>query len=148
MFRKIIWATDGSELAERALPFAVELASPEGELIAVHVNELLGGRAAGYPLRADEPELEQDLKARVAELREQGVNARLALVKTGTLGAAAALADAADSFGADAIVIGTHGRGAIGSALLGSVARTLLHQARVPVLAVPVLRVAAVAATS
>jgi nucleotide-binding universal stress UspA family protein len=142
MFRKIIWATDGSELAERALPFALELAGAEGEVVAVHVNELLGGRAGGYPLRADEPEIQRELEARVAELRAQGVDARLAIVTTGSAGPAGAIADAAETFGADAIVIGTHGRGAIGSAVLGSVARGLLHESRLPVLAVPVLRLA------
>ena len=51
MFKTIIWATDGSEAADRALPYAEELAEGDDRaLIVVHVKELLGGRAAGYPV--------------------------------------------------------------------------------------------------
>jgi nucleotide-binding universal stress UspA family protein len=143
MFKKIVWATDGSELAERALPFAADLAStPDAELIAVHVNELLVGRAGGYPFRADEPEIEHELETRVGALRERGVPARLVVITTGGASTATAIAEAADTFDADVIVIGTHGRGAIASAVLGSVARQLLHKAHRPVLAVPVLHLA------
>lgn len=58
MFKTIIWATDGSDAAERALEYAKQLASYEGgELIAVHANELLAGRGGGYPVLADEDDL-------------------------------------------------------------------------------------------
>jgi nucleotide-binding universal stress UspA family protein len=43
----------------------------------------------------------------------------------------------ASSLGSELIVVGTHGRGAVGRALLGSVARRLIAVARVPVLVVP-----------
>jgi nucleotide-binding universal stress UspA family protein len=143
MFKKVVWATDGSELAERALPFALGLASGDvAELIAVHVKELLVGRAGGYPLRADEPEIERQLETSVAELRERGVPARLVVITTGGAGTAASIAEAADAYGADVIVVGTHGRGAIAGTVLGSVARQLLHKAHQPVLAVPVLHLA------
>jgi nucleotide-binding universal stress UspA family protein len=39
--------------------------------------------------------------------------------------------------GVDQIVMGTHGRGAIATLLIGSVAQRVLHEARVPVLLVP-----------
>jgi len=42
----------------------------------------------------------------------------------------------ADELGADLIVIGTHGRGAIGRAILGSVAQQVVRLARQPVLTV------------
>ena len=42
----------------------------------------------------------------------------------------------ADSIDADMIVVGSHGRGAIATAFLGSVSRGVLHEARRPVLVV------------
>jgi nucleotide-binding universal stress UspA family protein len=46
------------------------------------------------------------------------------------------IVELADSIGADLIVVGSHGHGAISSALLGSVSRGILHRARRPVLVV------------
>lgn len=137
MFEKIVWATDGSEFAERALRFALELADRDGtEIVAVHVNELIGSH---YPVLADEDDIRRALEAKVEDLRGRGIRARLLVVTTGPADIAGAIADAATTVAADAIVVGTHGRGGVGSALLGSVARRLLHKADCPVLAVPVL---------
>jgi nucleotide-binding universal stress UspA family protein len=49
-----------------------------------------------------------------------------------------ALTDAAE--GADLLVVGSHGRGALGSMLLGSVSRGVLHHAACPVAVVPAER--------
>ena len=58
MFETIVWATDGSELADRALPYVKELARTNGSrIVAVHANELLRGRFGGAPLLADEPDV-------------------------------------------------------------------------------------------
>ncbi len=63
MFRTIIWATDGSETADRALPYAKELAGgADGRLIVVHSKELLVGRAGGHPVLADEDEVETKIE--------------------------------------------------------------------------------------
>lgn len=60
MFKNVVWATDGSEVADRGLLFAEALAAGEGsQLVVVHCREFfVGGRAYGYPLNADEDELE------------------------------------------------------------------------------------------
>ena len=58
MFKTILWATDGSANADRALPYAKELAEASGaKLVVAHCRELLMGRSSGLPVNADEPEL-------------------------------------------------------------------------------------------
>jgi nucleotide-binding universal stress UspA family protein len=55
MFKTIVWATDGSEGADRVLPFAKGLAQGDDRaLVAVHAKELLQGER---PLHAGEHEL-------------------------------------------------------------------------------------------
>ena len=57
MFETIIWATDGSEVADHAFPFAKELAAREdAKLLVLHCSEVFVGRAGGWPVRADEEE--------------------------------------------------------------------------------------------
>jgi nucleotide-binding universal stress UspA family protein len=136
MFETIVWATDGSELADRALPLVTELARVhEAKVIVVHANELLAGRFGAAPLLADEEELRARFGRQVTELRDAGLDAELVL-ETGTDGVAGLIAAAAAEVDADLIVVGTHGRGAVAGALLGSVAKGLLHVAKCPVLAV------------
>lgn len=137
MFETIVWATDGSELADRALDQARQLAERHrSRIVAVHANAVLTGRAGGAPLLADEPDIREKLADQVAELRSAGFDARLE-VRTGTHATAALIKEAADEVDADLIVVGTHGRGPVGAAVLGSVARALCHTSSCPVLVVP-----------
>jgi nucleotide-binding universal stress UspA family protein len=139
MFKTIIWATDGSETADEALPFAKALAELEqGRLIAVHGRELfVSGRATGLPVLAAEQELEAKIDRQVQELRSTGVDATLNLVSEPASHAAQTLAQVARDVEADAIVVATRGQGPIAGALVGSVTQQLLHFAPCPVLAVP-----------
>ena len=143
MFETIVWATDGSELADRALLHVMELARlHHAKIVAVHANELLYGRYGGAPLLADEPDLREKIEKQVMELRESGFDVELEL-PTGGSDVPALVAKAAEAVGADLIVVGTHGHGGIAAAVLGSVARGLLHTAHCPVLAIPPARVPA-----
>jgi nucleotide-binding universal stress UspA family protein len=136
MFKTIVWATDGSELADAALEQVRELAQHDGSrIVAVHANELLRGRFSG-PLLADEPELEKKIGKQVEELRSVGVDATLE-IRSGNKDVATLIADAAEEADAGLIVVGTHGHGGFTAALLGSVARALCHTAGRPVLVVP-----------
>lgn len=139
MFETIIWATDGSEAADGALPFARALAElANGSLIAVHAKEVfVGGRATGLPVMADENELETKIDRQVKELRSVGVDATFKLVSGKTSNPAHMIARVARDVAADAIVVGTRGHGPIAGAVVGSVAQHLLHVAPCPVLAVP-----------
>lgn len=139
MFKKILWATDGSEAADKALPYVKTLAKEGGASVdVVHVIEhLLGPRAGGDPLNVDEPEVRARLEQQVAELSSEGVQAELKVVEGHQRIAAHAIADAAKESGADVIVVGTRGHTAVGSLVLGSVTQRLLHIAPCAVLAVP-----------
>jgi len=138
MFKTIVWATDGSETAGHALPFALELvARDSAKLVVVHVRELVVGRMGGYPMYADEPETRTRLAEQVASLRETGVDAVL-VERSCTSGHAAGLiAEVAEEHDAGLIVVGTHGHTRIGGALIGSTTQELLHAGKVPVFAVP-----------
>jgi nucleotide-binding universal stress UspA family protein len=138
MFKVIVWASDGSEHADRALEYARGLAEEgSASLIAVHVKEILVGRAGGYPVQYDEEEIEQKIHGQVNALKDAGLNANYEQLGTTAGGAAHAIADAAKDAGADLIVVGTRGQGPISGLLLGSVTNRLLHVAPSPVLAVP-----------
>jgi nucleotide-binding universal stress UspA family protein len=139
MFKTILWATDGSEIADSALPFAKTLASGKNaELIVLHSNEIfIGGRATGLPVFADEEELQAKIDHQVDELRADGFDARFILVPSTSKGSAEVIADAARETSADVIVIGTHGHAPILGVVAGSVAQQLLHLAPCPVMVVP-----------
>jgi nucleotide-binding universal stress UspA family protein len=137
MFETIAWATDGSEFADKALEHVRELAEIHGSrIVAVHANELLTGRYGGGPLLADEPDLREKIAGQVDELRAAGFKAELK-VRIGSQDVAKLVEKAADEVGADLIVVGTHGRGAIAGTVMGSVARGLCHTSHRPLLVVP-----------
>jgi nucleotide-binding universal stress UspA family protein len=137
MFRTIVWATDGSQLADGALDFVRELARIHGSrIVAVHANELLRGRAGGAPILADEPELQAKIAKQVEELRDAGFDATLEICN-GSRDVARLIAEAAETVDAELIVVGTHGHGGFTAVLMGSVARALCHTAERPVLVVP-----------
>ena len=140
MFKTIVWATDGSELADVALDHVLQLAREDGSrIVAVHANELMRGRPSGYPALADEPELEAKIGKQIEELRNVGVDATL-VIRTGNKGVATLIAEAADEVDADLIVVATHGAGGLTATLMGSVARALCHTAQRPLLVIPPVR--------
>lgn len=140
MFTTVVCATDGSERADRALEYAVEVAEEaNGDLHIVHVVErLLGGRSAGLYTMPNQDQI----NARV-QTRAQEITARHSITPTVHLIAgdgghvANHIAAVAAELGADLIVVGTHGHGVVGTLMLGSVTQQLLHVASCPVLAVP-----------
>lgn len=145
MFRKIVWATDGSELASRSLPFARGLArEPGAELLVLHVDQLLVGRAAGTSALADEGDVRRRISGQVDALKAEGIDARFVVVRESTIAVGSEIARVAEAEDADLVVIATHGRGLVGTLLHGSVAKKLLHGVTCPVLVVPVEHLAKV----
>ncbi len=141
MFTNIVWATDGSEHADRALVYATQLAQRDGAALQiVHIVEkILGSRAAGQNVHADEPEIQDKINQQAAELRSQhGLEAHLHMPATPGNVAVQIAAICRDT-GSDLIVVGTRGHSALAGTILGSVTQRLLHIAHCPVLAVPPL---------
>lgn len=138
MYRTIIWATDGSEHADRALPFVRELALlTKATIVVVHGEErFAAGRSFGDIVSADEPELLGKIRNQVKRLWDDGFAVELELVE-GSAPPAELIAKAARDRDADLIVVGTRGHGPLAGALVGSVAQHLLHDAPCPVFAVP-----------
>ena len=140
MFKTVVWASDGSAAAERALPFAKGIAqSSGGRLIVVYVNELrVDSRAALATTIANIEDEELAAVRRQAEaLQQDGVAAEFVTGDVTVGGVARVIADLARDAGAEIIVIGTRGRNPLVGLLVGSVASRLLEVAPCPVLAVP-----------
>ena len=138
MFSTIVWATDGSQAADRAIPYVSGLAQHHrASVITLHTVEHVAGPQAG-PVHADEEDLKSKIQDQVAALSKDGIDARMEIVGGSTLvGAAHVIADFAEKVGADLIIVGTRGHTAIGGLLLGSVTQRLLHITPCPVLTVP-----------
>jgi nucleotide-binding universal stress UspA family protein len=137
--KEIVIATDGSEAAREAVEYGLELASENGaEVTFVHVlppdDYVVPGRAAvPRPHHVDMDESESALAEASDAAIGAGVSYALERISGDTVAEIIAVAEAKD---ADLIVVGSRGRGTVGSALLGSVSRGVLKEARRPVLVV------------
>ena len=139
---KMLIAVDGSEPARRAIEAAARLArqmsSAEVVLLNVADSMVFYGELPPFDFEAVEraQRLHQDklLAEAQAHASACGLQKITALSAVGL--AAQEIVRLADERGVDQIVMGTHGRGAVGSLLLSSVAQRVLHQAKMPVLLV------------
>lgn len=140
MYKNVLWATDGSEAADRALIHAKALAAEsQTPLLVVYCEELtVPGRGGGsFPVHANEDALQAKIHRQVAELSDNGTPATLETTRSMVGGAAHAIAEIASRDQADVIVVGTRGHTPLAGLLLGGVTQRLLHIAPCPVLAVP-----------
>jgi len=128
---RIVVPLDGSSLAEEALPAAVDLARRHGAMLllvrAVDMTWLLGQGVLTAPMMLEEAEAY--LRAIASDLEYKGLSTDTALWRGP---AAASIVDAAASWGADLIVMTTHGRGGMGRLVMGSVADHVLHRTTTP----------------
>jgi nucleotide-binding universal stress UspA family protein len=140
--KKLMVPVDGSGAALRALEQAIALAkgSDDAVIHLVHAHEEpdLYGEIAVYVPRARMEELQRShsegcLAPAEAVLNVSGVR----YTKDVLVGPIAeTIARHAEKTGCDAIVMGRHGRSALGGLLMGSVAMKVLHATRLPVLLV------------
>lgn len=136
MYRTVIWATDGSEGADVALDEARRVVDPRGRIVVAHCDQRLTGRAAAYPVYADEDDRRRKIREQVGELVREGFDADL-VVRRSHREPANTIAQLARDADADVIVCGTRGLGAWSGAVLGSFTEHLLHVAPCPVLVIP-----------
>jgi nucleotide-binding universal stress UspA family protein len=137
MYDTVVWATDGSEAAAAALVQARALLAPGGRLFAVHCDQrFAAGRAGGMSVLADDRDRVERIRETVDELVADGIDARLAVVRT-PRAPADEIAYTCSDVGGDVIVCATRGAGALSSLVLGSVTHRLLKVSPVPVLVVP-----------
>ena len=137
MFGTIVLAIDGSQPSDRAVDYAGRLAKESGSrIVAVHVKEVMAGRAAG-PVHVDEDDILTKVRGQIKQFNDDGIKAELQVTSSMTGGPAHIIADTAVKESADVIVTGTRGHTALAGVFLGSVAQRLLHLAGCPVLVVP-----------
>jgi nucleotide-binding universal stress UspA family protein len=136
VFDKIVLGVDGSDEAKKAVSVAIDLArKSQGEVLVVHVHQKeLTSRETDDVEPRYEAEMLTD--ATLDVVRKAGVRARSELRVTGYTGVAKEILDAAEHFGADAIVLGSRGLGDWSGLLLGSVTHKVIQHARCPVLVV------------
>ena len=141
--KRVLVAIDFSPHADIVLAKAAELAQAlGGELTVLHVAapepDFVGFEVGPQSVRDDRAhrlELEHRQLHEIAEaLRNDGIPTKAFLFSGPT---AEKILDEAKRRESDLIVIGTHGRTALATALLGSVGRSVLHGAACPVVVVP-----------
>jgi nucleotide-binding universal stress UspA family protein len=138
-FTRILAAIDGSEQSTSAAALAGAIARDLGaRLKLVHVYPVDRGFTADLgPQRAEGP-IAAPLTAQALMNRTVTQMPGELDIETIVVGgdAASEILAAAARFGADLIVMGTHGRGAIAQAVLGSVSHEVMRTASCPVLTV------------
>jgi nucleotide-binding universal stress UspA family protein len=137
MFRSILVAWDGSVHAEHALVEAIDIAHTQGaRLTLLTVAAPVRVWAGPYVPTITEDELVQAAEKIVAEGEERVPDDVPHDARTAAGHAGIELLKRAAAADHDLIVMGSRGRGAVRSAVLGSVSHYVLNHADVPVLIV------------
>jgi nucleotide-binding universal stress UspA family protein len=141
MYKHMLIATDGSELAERAVEVGIALAKAVGARVtAVTVTEpwtamVIGEPALVFPVEEYEKAAAKNAERILAKVSDA---AKAAGVECATLHVsdfpAEGIVEAAQVHGCDLIVMASHGRRGLSKLLLGSQATRVLALSQVPVL--------------
>ena len=138
---KILFPADGSPFTKKALAFLItheNFCGPQDELIVLHVQTPMPPRVKGMVGSSAVNQYHREEAQRVLDpiekfLKRHGLNYKLHYV----VGAAAPeILKAVTQQGVHMVVMGTHGHGLLGRALIGSVAQRVVTESTVPVLLV------------
>jgi universal stress protein A len=141
-FKKLLVPVDFSETSLRALRMAVRMAKQGNtQLHVVHVGSLpyvdagpFGGSVPALFVQAND-EMALEAKAGLMRVVREEIPEGMEVsteVRSGF--PPEEILDAAEEFGADLIVIGTHGRTGLERVIVGSVAERVIRGAKIPVL--------------
>lgn len=145
MYKRILVPIDGSETSNKALVAALQLARQGGGRVRlIHAVEELAylsgfdqyGGYSGDLVRIMRENAAKILGDGMAIAKSAGVEADNMLYDKFGERLGEVVADAAKSWNADLIVVGTHGRRGVGRMLMGSGAEQVIRLAPVPVLVI------------
>ena len=138
---KILLAADGSSYTKKALAFLVtnhEIAGGDGEIVVVNVQPAMPprvrsmvGASAVQDYHREEAEKVLKPIEKFLQRHDIAFTTRWAVGNPGV-----EIVKAAKKDKAQMIVMGTHGHGILGRAILGSVAQNVMTQIEIPVLLV------------
>ena len=143
--QKIVCPVDFSNCAQQALKYATELAKQfDAEVCIVHAYEDPAAYVTPMPMSGYVGpgaelllELRKQLEQRLAQTKDEveklGVRVRSELLEGAPY---RVVLDWAKEYGADLIVVGTHGHTGLTHALLGSVTERIVRMAHCPVLTI------------
>jgi nucleotide-binding universal stress UspA family protein len=153
-FKKILYATDLSENSAYAFRYAVNSAQQHGAKIHIlHVLEGIRGNIMSAYFEMEKlheirekgkEEIKDRIKKRLEIFCEKELvgdpECRDLVASTEVVEGdpAEEILRKADALGADLVVMGTHGKGFLAHAFLGSVAEKILHRIKIPVLTIPI----------
>jgi len=138
---KILLAADGSSYTKKALAFLVtheEIAGGDGQLVVVNVQPAMPPRVKSMVGASAVNDYHADEAAKVLKPIEKFLQRHdIAYTVRWTVGnPGQEIVKAAKKEKAHMVVMGTHGHGILGRALLGSVAQNVLTGCDIPVLLV------------
>ena len=137
---KILLAADGSECTRKAAAFLMTHAAmlEGGEVLLLHVQPILPPRVEGFVGHQTMEDYHREEAAKVLEPLAAFVRRHEVPMRTRWLVGRPAqeIVKVAREEGAHLVVMGTHGYGMVGRALLGSVAQDVVTRSDVPVLLV------------
>lgn len=146
MYRQILVALDGSEIAKFAFQHALHLAKAEdAEILAIYVVEYPSTyyTAAFFDVTpfhtAMVSEANSVLADAEAKMAKAGVRGRVKMLDNGAFCETIAqqIQRCAEDSGVGLVVMGTHGRRGFQRAMLGSVAESFVRLATQPVMLIP-----------
>ncbi len=145
MLKHVLVPLDGSQLAEAAIPYALNILEAKGEITLVSAVEVPyvpayayfpGTIPETYETTTEEliPYAKHYLEKQAEQLQQQGYRVNL-VVEIGE--PSQVITEAVDKKHVEAIVMSTHGRSGLSRWLLGSVTQKVLSAKVCPVLVVP-----------